>query len=115
MNESMDQGTCPIIESIEVIGNRWALTVIRYLMDRPMRFNEFLRSPSRIDPKTLSRVLKNLQREGVIKREVISTQPFSVMYSLTEKGVELKPTLDSLRVWGEKWLVPQTPLVETSY
>ena len=53
VKESMESKSCPIIRSIEVIGNRWALTVIRYLMDRPMRFNEFLQSPSRIDPKTL--------------------------------------------------------------
>ena len=97
-------GFCPIVRSIEVIGNRWSLTIIRYLMERPMRFNEFLRSPSGIDPKTLSRVLKNLQAEGIVKREVINTQPFSVQYSLTQKGLDLKPTIESLKVWGEKWL-----------
>lgn len=114
MNESTEHENCPIIRSIEAIGNRWALTVIRYLMDRPMRFNEFLKSPSRIDPKTLSRVLKNLQKEGIVRREVISTQPFSVMYYLTEKGFQLKPTLDSLRIWGEKWTQPQAPLIEST-
>lgn len=105
-------GVCPIVRSIEVIGNRRSLTIIRYLMERPMRFNEFLRSPSEIDPKTLSRVLKNLQTEGIVKREVLSTQPFSVRYSLTEKGLELKPTIDSLRVWGEKWLAPESEKAE---
>ncbi|MDG6995104.1 MAG: helix-turn-helix transcriptional regulator [Nitrososphaerota archaeon] len=114
MNESTENENCPIIRSIEAIGNRWALIVIRYLMDRPMRFNEFLKSPSRIDPKTLSRVLKNLQKEGIVRREVISTQPFSVMYYLTEKGFQLKPTLDSLRIWGEKWLQPEAPLLEST-
>lgn len=114
VKESMESKSCPIIRSIEVIGNRWALTVIRYLMDRPMRFNEFLKSPSRIDPKTLSRVLKNLQKNGIVRREVISTQPFSVMYYLTEKGFQLKPTLDSLRIWGEKWTEPEAPLPEST-
>ena len=101
---------CPIVRSIEVVGNKWSLIVVRYLLDRPMRFNEFLRSSSGIDPKTLSRVLKILQTEGIVIREVISTQPFSVQYSLTQKGLELRQTIESLKLWGEKWLQESDPV-----
>ena len=96
--------TCPIVGSIQVIGSMWRLIVIRYLMDRPMSFNELLRAANGLNSKTLSRTLKYLQQEGIVKREIVSTQPFSVRYSLTEKGYDLQPVIEALKTWGIKWL-----------
>ena len=76
-----------------------------------MRFNELMAAAATIDPKSLSRVLKYLVAEGIVRRDVLSTQPFMVQYSLTEKGMELKPVIDSLYVWGERWLVPRELIV----
>jgi len=70
-----------------------------------MRFNKLMATIETIDPKSLSRVLKYLVAEGIARRDVLSTQPFTVQYSLTEKGMELKPVIDSLQVWGRRWLV----------
>lgn len=97
---------CPIVESVKTIGGIWNLIIIRYLSERPMGFNELLRNVQGLNSKTLSRVLKNLQKNSIISREVLSTQPFSVQYSLTDKGAALGPVLQSLKNWGEKWALP---------
>jgi DNA-binding HxlR family transcriptional regulator len=106
-----DHQVCPAVKSISKIGNELRLVVIRYLIEGPMRFNELLAEAATMDPKSLSRVLKYLVAEGIVRRDVLSTQPFMVQYSLTEKGMELKPVIDSLYVWGERWLVPRELVV----
>lgn len=97
---------CPVVESVRKVGNEWRLIVIRYLLDRPMRFNELLRMSGGVDAKTLSRVLKYLASEGIVRREVVSTQPFSVQYELTQKGEQLRSVIESLRAWGNRWVLP---------
>lgn len=106
-----DDHTCPAVKTIDKVGNELRLIVIRFLVDRPMRFNELMDTAKTIDPKSLSRVLKYLVTEGIVRREVLNTQPFMVQYSLTEKGMELKPVIDALQVWGRKWLIPQEIIV----
>ncbi len=95
---------CPIVEAIKRISGMWKLVVVRYLLEGPMGFNELLRRIDGISSKTLSATLKQLQKEGIVRREILSTQPFSVKYYLTEKGEELKPVIEALRYWGEKWI-----------
>lgn len=98
---------CPIVEAIREMGGEWNMIVVRYLMDKPMGFNEMLRNARGMNSKTLSRVLKNLQEKGIVDRKVLSTQPFSVEYSLTEKGSALTPIMEDLRKWGENWIMMQ--------
>jgi DNA-binding HxlR family transcriptional regulator len=93
---------CPIVETIKLIGGKWELTVIRYLSEEPMRFNELLRTANGISSRTLSRVLKILMDNGIVKREVKSLQPIVVIYSLTESGSKIKPVVDAIREWGEQ-------------
>ena len=102
-----DYVTCAAVESARKIGNQWRLIVIRYLLERPMRFNEILRVACGIDPKTLSRVLKYLAGEKIIRRDVLGTQPFTVRYSLTDKGEQIRPIVQSLKTWGEAWVRPR--------
>ena len=99
-----NQEICPIVETIKVIGGKWELTIIRYLSDRPMRFNELLRNAHGISSRTLSRILKILMEKGLVKRELISLQPVVVLYSLTESGSKIRPVIDALRKWGEKYI-----------
>ena len=97
---------CPVVESVRKVGNEWRLIVVRYLLDRPMRFNELLRVAGGVDAKTLSRVLKYLTSEGIVRRDVLSTQPFMVQYRLTQMGEQLRPVVESLRAWGDRWVIP---------
>ncbi len=108
-----DYVTCAAVESARKIGNQWRLIVIRYLLERPMRFNELLRAACEIDPKTLSRVLKYLASEKIVQREVLGTQPFTVRYALTDKGEQIRPIMQSLKAWGENWILGDTPLKVT--
>jgi DNA-binding HxlR family transcriptional regulator len=104
-NRKNDYVTCAAVESARKIGNQWRLIVIRYLLERPMRFNELLRVACEIDPKTLSRVLKYLASEKIVRREVLGTQPFTVQYALTDKGEQIRPIMQSLKAWGETWVL----------
>jgi len=104
---TIDYEVCGAVESARKIGNRWRLIVVRYLLERPMRFNELLKVACGIDPKTLSRVLKYLAGEKIIRRDVLGTQPFTVRYALTEKGEQLRPVMQSLKAWGEAWVLPE--------
>lgn len=72
-----------------------------------MRFNELLKVACGIDPKTLSRVLKYLVAEQIIRRDVLGTQPFTVRYTLTDKGEQVRPIMQSLKTWGEAWVLPE--------
>jgi len=111
IRERNDQTACPAVKSITKVGNQLRLVVVRYLIDRPLRFNELLEAATGVDPRSLSRVLKFLASEGIVRRDVLSTQPFAVQYSLTEKGRQLQPVVEALRVWGERWLMPREVLV----
>ena len=102
---SSNYEVCAAVESARKIGNQWRLIVIRYLLERPMRFNELLRVACEIDPKTLSRVLKYLAAEKIVRREVLDTQPFTVRYALTDKGEQIRPIMQSLKAWGETWVL----------
>jgi len=101
---------CAAVESARKIGNQWRLVVIRYLLEHPMRFNELLKIACDIDPKTLSRVLKYLVTEKIVRREVLGTQPFTVRYALTDKGEQVRPIMQSLKAWGEAWVLPEIPV-----
>jgi DNA-binding HxlR family transcriptional regulator len=101
--------TCPIVNAIREIGGEWKLIVIRYLADGPMGFNELMKTIPDVNSKTLASTLKYLEEREIINREVESTRPFRVKYSLTEKGISLGGALSDLRKWGEQWIGKTKP------
>jgi DNA-binding HxlR family transcriptional regulator len=98
---------CPVLAAVSVIGTEWRLAIVHRLLDGPQRFSEILKSNPRLNAKTLSATLKFLENQGVVQRTVVSTRPFSVVYSLTEMGLGLAPAARELRQWGERWLLPR--------
>lgn len=109
-NNSSDFGQnrnslCPIVQAIREIGSEWKLIVIRYLDDGPSGFNDLLRKAEGINSKTLSSTLKSLEETGIIVREIESTRPFRVKYSLSPKGRALNKALMDLKEWGQEWLM----------
>jgi DNA-binding HxlR family transcriptional regulator len=98
---------CPAVATIQNIGSESKLLVLRHLLQGPKRFNELLRS-SGINSKTLSASLKSLEQNRIVIREVISTRPFTVQYSLSPSGLSLEPVFEAMGDWGRKWL-PQLP------
>jgi DNA-binding HxlR family transcriptional regulator len=101
------RGICPVLAAVGVIGTEWRLAIVHRLLDGPQRFSEILKSNPRLNAKTLSATLKFLEGQGVVQRTVVSTRPFSVVYSLTEMGLGLAPAARELRQWGERWLLPR--------
>lgn len=102
MFDESPRDTCPMVAAIRIVGNETKLIVVRYLMDGDKGFNVLKRS-SGMNSKTLSSTLKSLENDGIVNREIVSTRPFKVSYSLTEKGRDLKNVLESLGDWARKW------------
>jgi DNA-binding HxlR family transcriptional regulator len=106
--ESEDgRSLCPVLAAVSVIGTEWRLAIVHRLLEGPQRFSEILKSNARLNAKTLSATLKFLETQGVVQRTVVSTRPFSVVYSLTEMGLGLAPAARELRAWGTRWLLPR--------
>lgn len=95
--------TCPVEHTLLVIGNKWAVLVIRDLLTGKKRFGELLRSLSGISPRTLSLRLTEFVDLGILKKKVFYTKPpLKVEYSLSSKGKELAVVLEKMRAWGIK-------------
>jgi|SRR2546425_9065536 len=106
---------CAVIKAVKRLGSEWRILIAYYLLDKPLRFNDLLRKgkPDDLNARTLSRTLKYLERMGIVEREVVGTQPFSVVYHLTEKGKDMSDILAAYRRWGEKWTVPVVQAMKT--
>lgn len=94
---------CPVAKTMDVIGERWSVLILRDLFLRgPRKFQDFEASLSGISPNTLSARLKRLEEGGIIARRFYEDHPPRAEYVLTGKGRELGPVMKALRAWGEK-------------
>ncbi|MFQ5815768.1 MAG: winged helix-turn-helix transcriptional regulator [Candidatus Hydrothermarchaeaceae archaeon] len=100
-----NEGLCPVVTTAKIIGKRWALIIRHNLLDNPLGFNELKRRVDGISSKTLSTSLSYLVEKGIVARSVHTNSPIRVEYSLTQKGMDLKPLIEDMRYWGEKWLL----------
>ena len=89
--------------SQKLLSGKWAILILYALSEGPKRFGELQREVD-ITQATLSTQLKTLEREGLIHREVFPEVPPRVEYSLTEIGLEFRPVLESIEIWGNKYL-----------
>ena len=91
---------CPVATTVELIGSKWKLLIIRNLLVRPWRFNELKKDLAGISQKVLTDNLRSLESDGIITRTVYPEVPPRVEYALSELGQTLKPILDSMAEWG---------------
>lgn len=102
-SQSKHRSDCPVSISLEVLGDRWSLLIIRDLMVRGYRtFKEFQGSGEGIATNILSDRLRKLQAAGIITAGVEKTDGRKVNYRLTEKGIDLAPVLLELLIWGAR-------------
>jgi len=99
MARSYDQ-LCPIARTLDIIGERWTLLILREFVLGRTRFSEFLEQLSGIPATVLSDRLKKLERHGLAERVVYSQHPLRAEYHLTAKGESLKPVLLAIGAWG---------------
>jgi DNA-binding HxlR family transcriptional regulator len=104
---------CPIARTLDLIGDRWTLLIIRDLFLGRSRFNEFRQSTPRISPKLLSQRLKRLEDEGIVERAVLEGYPPRAEYRLTPKGRSLFPVLFAIGTWGFDHLFADEPELRT--
>ncbi|HPD76584.1 MAG TPA: helix-turn-helix domain-containing protein [Methanoregulaceae archaeon] len=91
---------CPVEGTLDVIGGKWKPLIIWYLRKRVLRFSDLRRAIPGITDVMLTKQLRELEQDGVIKRKVYSQIPPKVEYSLTPLGKTLVPLLDALCTWG---------------
>ncbi len=92
---------CPVATTVELIGSKWKLLIIRNLKARPWRFNELQRSLEGISQKVLTSSLKEMISDGLVIRNDFKSNPPHVEYSLSEVGLKLLPIIESLSTFGE--------------
>jgi len=91
---------CPVATTVQLIGSKWKLLILRNLMVRPWRFNELKKSLGGISPKVLTDSLRALEADRIVVRTVFPEVPPRVEYSLSETGESLRPVLKSMEKWG---------------
>jgi DNA-binding HxlR family transcriptional regulator len=91
---------CPIASTLDIVGDRWTLLLIRDLLFGKARYGDFLASAEHIPTNILANRLKRLEREGLISRVPYSQHPVRVEYHLTEQGRALGRAVDALAEWG---------------
>jgi len=99
---------CPRFEkAILLLSKRWTGLVIYQLLNGPQRFNE-LQSAIGVSGKVLSERLKDLEKEGIVHREVIPDTPVIIQYSLTDKGRSMESIIKSIEIWSQDWIPPNS-------
>lgn len=95
---------CPVATTVQLIGNKWKLLILRNLMyDSKQRFKDFIKTIPAISKKVLTDNLRSLEEDKLVEREVFAEVPPRVEYSLSPFGQSLKPILDAMYVWGTNY------------
>jgi DNA-binding HxlR family transcriptional regulator len=94
---------CPVATTVQLIGNKWKLLIIRNLLASPQRFGDFLKTIPGISKKVLTDNLRALEEDGIVSREVFAEVPPKVVYSLTPLGDSLRPILEAMKAWGNDY------------
>ena len=92
---------CDVATTVQIIGNKWKLLIMRNLLSRPWRFNELRKSLDGVSQKVLTDSLRQLESDGIILRTVYPEVPPRVEYSLTELGESMRPVLSAMGDWGK--------------
>ncbi|PWM75301.1 MAG: transcriptional regulator [Bacillota bacterium] len=95
---------CPVATTVQLIGNKWKMLIIRNLIyNGKQRFTDFSKTIPAISKKVLTDNLRALENDGLIEREVFAEVPPRVEYSLSEIGKSLRPIWDAMEIWGNEY------------
>ncbi len=94
---------CPVEYTASILSNKWKCLILRDLLEGTKRFNELNKSIVGISAKVLTENLRELEKDGIVKRKTYAVVPPKVEYSLSPKGEELKPIIDLMKEYGIKY------------
>jgi DNA-binding HxlR family transcriptional regulator len=107
MGKAYDQ-YCPMAHALDLVGDRWALLVIRELMHGAKRYTDLVDHLPGIGTSILAARLRELEVHGIVTRRTLPPPAASKVYELTDYGRELRPALRELALWGARSLGPPT-------
>src|SRR5437867_1857916 len=114
MERSMAEGSykqfCPVAMAAEILCARWTLVLLRELVAGSTRFNELRRGVPRMSPALLSKRLKDLETAGIVTRSQVAGEPDLFEYRLTKAGRDLRPVIEAVGVWGQRWIETEVSL-----
>lgn len=94
---------CPVATTVQLIGSKWKLLIIRNLMQRSWRFNELRRDLEGISQKVLTDSLRSMEEDGILTRTVYPEVPPRVEYALSDLGQSLRPIIEAMAEWGQNY------------
>lgn len=94
---------CPVETTLLLISDKWKVLILRDLLGGTLRFGELRRSLGSVSQKVLTANLRQMERDGLVHREVYPEVPPRVEYSLTETGKSLRPVIEAMRDWGSSY------------
>lgn len=103
MKKKDELPACPVATTVQIIGSKWKLLILRNLLARPWRFNELQRSLEGISQKVLTDSLRSMEADGIITRTVYPEVPPRVEYALSELGETMRPIIASMEEWGARY------------
>lgn len=95
-----ERPACPVATTVQLIGSKWKLLILRNLRMRPWRFNELRRDLEGVSQKVLTDSLRAMEDDGIITRTVYPEVPPRVEYALSPLGKSMEPILDAMEQWG---------------
>jgi len=104
-HQPLDVANCPMEATLDLISGKWKGVILFRLSQQTYRFNELNRVVRKITPRSLTKQLRELERDGLVRRTVYAQVPPKVEYTLTEKGNSLRPVLAVLMAWGAKHVI----------
>ena len=90
-----------------ILGKRWTGLIVKLLIERSLRFSELAEQLEVVSDRILAERLRELEREGLVLRQVFAEVPVRVEYSLTEKGQALAPVIAAIEAWSTEWIEPE--------
>lgn len=100
-----DSKLCPKFEiAFSLLGKKWTGLILKVLMNGPKRFSDIKLVIPELSDKMLTERFKELELNGIVKRNVYAETPVRIEYELTEKGNDLEKVMDSIQNWASKWI-----------
>mgnify|MGYP002650668536 FL=1 len=94
---------CPVATTVQLIGSKWKLLIMRNLLERPWRFNELKKNLVGVSQKVLTDSLRSMEEDGIITRTVYPEVPPHVEYALSDLGESMRPILTAMQEWGTNY------------